>query len=144
MCCILTIDRAVNQRFSAQDAPVEISVSSDVGWMEMCECYEMIYAGTHVRYGQSQSWISLNLRPEEIRSVTESTSEWLGTPQRQWPTAGLRLSTSRPRSRKSAMWNLTLRGMVKRRSYGSYGSLSSSPSLRLSLSHHRSFDSKKE
>ena len=30
MCCILTLDRAVNQRFSTQDTPVKISGSSYV------------------------------------------------------------------------------------------------------------------
>ena len=48
--------------------------------MWVCVCYEMIYADVHMRYMESQSWVSLSLWPEEIRSITESASEWLDTP----------------------------------------------------------------
>ena len=45
MCCILTLDRAVNQRFSAQDAPAKISGSSLVVEQKcvgVMECYKQI------------------------------------------------------------------------------------------------------
>ena len=66
-------------------------------------------------YMQVPMWdtVSLSLWPEETRSVTESASNWLG--------ASL--------GREEVM--------------GQYGSLSLSLSICLSLSHHRSFDSKK-
>ena len=86
----------------------------------MCGCYESIYVDAQVRYGEPQSW-SLSLQPEEIRSVTESARERLGTSLEQGPTAGVRLSTPWPRIGRSAKWALkiTQRGMIKRRSYGS-------------------------
>ena len=68
------------------------------GWTEMCGCYEMIYTDAHVRYGES------SLRPEEIRSVTESASEWLGVPLGKQTTTDLRLSTPQSRSR-STKWD---------------------------------------
>ena len=52
------------------------------GWMEICGCYEMIYADSHVRYVESQSW-SLSRQPEEIRSDDRSSiiqvCLWLST-----------------------------------------------------------------
>ena len=41
------------------------------GWTEMCGCYEIIYADTHVRYkrSESQSWVSFCLQLREGRRV---------------------------------------------------------------------------
>ena len=50
----------------------------------------MIYADALVKY--DESWVFLSLRPEEIRSVTESESEGLGAPLGQRPTKQLRKS----------------------------------------------------
>ena len=33
--------------------------------MEVYGCYEMIFVDAHVRYEQSQNWVSLRLQPEE-------------------------------------------------------------------------------
>ena len=40
------------------------------GLTEMFGCYETIYADAHVRYGET--WVSLSLRPEEIRRAQTS------------------------------------------------------------------------
>ena len=63
----------------------------------------------------------------------------------QRPTAGLWLSTSGREAEEvlSEALKITQHGMVKKRSMSQCGSLHSSPSVRLSLSHHRSFDFKK-
>ena len=42
----------------------------------MCGFYEIIYADAHKRYGQSKSWVNLNLRPEDTRSVRESAGRY--------------------------------------------------------------------
>ena len=36
------------------------------GWMEMYGCYEMIDTDAHMRYRESQSWVSLSLQSEDI------------------------------------------------------------------------------
>ena len=87
-CCILTLDQAVNQRFLCTGRTCVNKQKQSCGWTEMCECYEIIYAD--VRHRQSQSCVSLSLGPKVIRSVTKSTSEWLGTPLRQRSTEQLR------------------------------------------------------
>ena len=46
---------------------------------------KMIYAGVHVRYGHS---VSVSLESEEIRSVMESASKWLGIPLGTVPQSG--------------------------------------------------------
>ena len=43
-CCILTLDQAIHQRFSAQDTPVQINGSSHVVEWKCGGCYVMIYA----------------------------------------------------------------------------------------------------
>ena len=109
----------------------------------------IIYADDLLRF--SQSWDSLNLRPEEIRSVTESASEWLGASLGQHPTerpiVSLRLSTSRSRS-----WRSAKSGLEDNTDW--YGRENTFwvnmvvcfcllPSPVVSPSHHRSFGSKK-
>ena len=76
-------DWVVNQRFLNTGRPCVNKQKQSGSWTEMFECKEMIYADAHMRYRQSRSWISFSLRPEEIRSVTESASEWLGAPLEQ-------------------------------------------------------------
>ena len=76
MVTAVATDRAVSQKFSAQDAPAKTSGSSDV--------VERKCVGVMKWYIQmptldtAQSW-SLILWPEEIWSVTKSASEWMGT-----------------------------------------------------------------
>ena len=71
---------------------------------------EMINRDACVRYEQSQSWFSLNLQPESIRSVMENASKWLGATLKQQPserpTVGFWLSTIHLRSRRSGKCGL--------------------------------------
>ena len=95
-CCILILDQAVNQRFSAQDAPAKISGNSlVVKW----KC-----VGVMKWYMQmpTSDTDSLSLSFESAEGAP--TSGWAPRWDKQ-PTAGLLLSTRRPRSR-STKWSL--------------------------------------
>ena len=77
------------------------------GWAEICRCYEMIYTDAHLRYGQLEhvSWGSLSL--QQKKAVSHGcASVWLSAQLGERPTAGLRLRTPRPRSRRSGKWGL--------------------------------------
>ena len=63
------------------------------GWTEMCECYGLIYADIHVRYGQCESPSSVSQGNRSSEHLSETAA-----------TTGFRLSNSRPRSRRSAKW----------------------------------------
>ena len=89
ICCILILNRAVNQRFLCTWRTCVNKPRQPRGLTEMCGRYKRIYSDAHVRYGQS---VSLSLRPEEIRSVSESGSEYLGAPLGLSPTERLRNS----------------------------------------------------
>ena len=91
--CILALDRSVNQRFPKQDAPVKISESS---YMVHRKCVDVMkwYMQMPTRGSQSV-WVL-----ESQLSVKESTT------MRQRLIVGLRLSTSRQKSRRNAMWGL--------------------------------------
>ena len=72
LCCILTLDQAINHIFSAQAAPVKISGRSHV-LSGNHRRYEMIYADAHMSFSQSQS-VSASL----LRSVKSAVREpWL-------------------------------------------------------------------
>ena len=94
-CCILTRDRAINQRFSTQDAPLKISGSGHV--------VEKKYVGVMKWYIQMSTWdtgsLSLGVSALVKKKVVshESTREWMGALQEQWPTA---VEYLRPRSRE--------------------------------------------
>ena len=106
LCCILTLDRAINQRFLAEDSPVKISGSSHL--------VERKCIGVMKWDMQMPMWdtgrVSLSL------GVSACEQKWgyvKGAPMSGWAfnwdqrsTAGLRLSSSRPRSIRSAKWGL--------------------------------------
>ena len=82
MYCIVTLDQAINQRFSKQDTPVKISRSSHVvDW----KC-----VGVMKWYLQMPTWGSQSV----------GVSESLNLQSWRAPTAGLQLSTLQTRSRK--------------------------------------------
>ena len=134
ICCILTLDQAVNQRSSAQDATVKISGSSHV--------VEQKCVGVMKWYMQMTTWDMSNVivSSESVSACGHgSSSEWLGAPLGQRPTeqhtAGLQLSTPGQETKEvsSGAFKITQHGIVKR----SYGSIWQAVfvSLHLSVSH---------
>ena len=132
-CCILTLDRAVNLKFSAQDAPVKISGSNHVveqkcvGVMKWCmqmptRCLKLE--------------ISLSLQ----RSVDSADREPWPLWAKQSPGEDQWSKYHRKRRRKAL--KITQRGMVKRRRiYGSvwqsvFVSLRLGPSVSLTSRRH--------
>ena len=110
-CCILTLDWAINQRFSAQDTTVKISGRTHV--------VEQKCVGVTKWYMQMSTWDTDSLSLAARRGLFSHR-------KRQWvvgfPTADLQLSTPCLRSRRSAIWGLednVQHGMVKRSTYGS-------------------------
>ena len=140
-CCILTQDRAVNPRFSEQDAPVKISGN--------CHVVERKCVGVMKWYMEMSTWdtgsltLGVSACGQKRAFSHGSVSEWLGALLGKQPTAGLWLNIPRPRSR-SVKWALEdnlVWDSQEKKNYGQWGNFHSSPSFR--LSHHRSFDSKK-
>ena len=136
-CCILTIGRAVNQRFS-----LKISGSSHVvGW----NCVSVMKWYTQMPTwdeGSLSLWVSAY---GQKRAVSHrSASKWLGAPRGQRPTkrptAGLWLSTLRPRNRRSVKWSLednTLWGGQEKKLWVSIAvCICPTPSVCLSLTLH--------
>ena len=106
-------------------------------------CYEMIYADAHVRYGQS---VSISLEPVSACGSRGNTSEWLGQSPTELPKVGLRLSTPRPRRRRSAKsgleGNSVWYGQEKKLWVNMTVSICLLPSVYFSHT-YRSFDAKK-
>ena len=150
--CILTLDRAVKQRFSAQNAPVKISGSSHV--------VERKCVGIMKWYMQMPTWIRAegvsvlrqsHLRPEESNQSQERQRIPEG------PAGAVSHSATHSehlvdypwlRSRRSAEWgfedNTAWYGQKKKLWVNMAGCPSLPPfpfvTLFLSLSHRRSFD----
>ena len=117
MCCIVTLDPLVNQRFSKQDAPVKIS---GISHMVDRKC-----VGITKWYLQMTTWgsqsvgVSVNLKSVPACSgvVSADREPWLQGAKR--PPGENRLSTSRQKRKRKAV-KITQHSMVKRRrSYGS-------------------------
>ena len=138
-CCILTIDRAVNEIFSAQDAPLKISESSHVGreMVGVMKSYMLM-----LTWELESEWQSVNA---SLQRSVESTNREPWPQGAKWTTVDYRLSTSR-RKRKGKALKITQRGMVTRRSYGSIRQsifVSHPPSFSLTLaSSMTSFENK--
>ena len=120
-CSILTLDRAVNQIFSAQDAPLKIRGSSHM-FNGNCRHYKMIYVDVKVSVGVSTSGRkragSNEERPLGLRST--AASGWI-------PTG--REAEEMLRRKHSMVWSREEVVM------GQYEALFSSPFVHLSLSH---------
>ena len=121
-CCILTLERAVNQRFSAQEAPVKIRGSSHM--------VELKYMGVIKWYIRMPTWdkSSASLGYESVTGapVSDWTPRWRSNPQ--WASSWVNPD-------REAVLKISQCGMVKRRR--SYGSIWPSPfiCLRPSVSH---------
>ena len=117
-CCMLTLDRSVDRRFSAQDAPVKISGGSHeengnvwVLWNNICRCPHEIGAVWELVLSQSQLAITGAL-------VSGWAPRWGSGPQ----CGSQRASGWVPTEAEVLSWvlKITQHGMVKRRkSYGS-------------------------
>ena len=126
--CMLTLDRAVNQRFSARDFHVKIS-----GRSQMVERKCVVLMKWYIQittWDTARESLSLGVSPcGQKRAVSHwRANKWPGAPLEQRftkrPSTSLRLS--KPFSEREAEETLsvalkiiTKRGMVKRRSYGS-------------------------
>ena len=161
-CCMLILDRAVNQIFSAQDTFAKVSGSSQM-LNENRGCYEMIHADVHVRVSLESLSVSASLQ----RSIELADRELWPHDAKRLPGKD-RLSTSHRKKRRKALkitqrgpqqvsgwvppgWEaeeglcnplkITQCGMVKKKEViGQYTILYSSPSIHLSPSHHRRFN----